>query len=143
MGEPSSLELKVPARREFFPIFQTRGREFESVTPPAARLLGNRLPPRRFFKKAGRHWAPRPLPRRVWCDPDFLGSDFRKGQVAMARLVTAQDTPTCLPQPGPVDADCAWRTGRVRARLNPGAHAPPVRLSSPSEGRARAVVRGQ
>jgi hypothetical protein len=32
------------------------------------------------------------LQRRVSCEPDFLGSDFRKGQVAMARLVTSSCT---------------------------------------------------
>ena len=34
------------------------------------------------------------LQRRVSCEPDFLGSDFRKGQVAMARLVTSSCTGT-------------------------------------------------
>src|ERR1700726_4238982 len=29
---------------------------------------------------------------QVSCEPDFFGSDFRKGQVAMARLVTSSCT---------------------------------------------------
>src|SRR6202035_2564037 len=37
---------------------------------------------------------PPALQRRVSCEPDFLGSDFRKGQVAMARLVTSSCTGT-------------------------------------------------
>src|SRR6202035_5040448 len=35
-----------------------------------------------------RKFEPISLQRRVSCEPDFLSSDFRKGQVAMARLVT-------------------------------------------------------